>query len=202
MGITMNDNYFLSKGFEKRGEDIYVYSNFISQDQLKIINAILDKIRINADYNPLFAGTYFEKRITKEIEELKFLPKKIKDLFKDYYIVHEHIAANILSEGDLWLEHYDAKDFMELREISKTLKEGDKYKIVEDSHYGIVAYFNHVENGGELVYTNQGITYSPKPGDLVVHSAEENCMHLVNKVLKGHRYSYSNNLRVELKVPV
>lgn len=197
----MNDQYFLSKGFEKRGEDIYVYPNFISQDELDMINPILDEIRINAEYNPSHAGTHFEKRVTREIKELEFLPKRIKDMFGNDYIVHQYITANILSEGDDWGEHFDSNDFIQLREIAKTLKDGDPYEILQDSHYGLVAYFNQVDKGGELVYTGQKIVYVPTPGDLVVHSSEKNCTHMVNEVLEGHRYSYSNHLGVELKLP-
>ncbi len=197
----MNDQYFLEKGFEKRGEDIYVYENFISKEELDYIIPVLDTIRINAEYDPRAIGTTFEKRVTRPIEELSFLPKRIKDLFEDKYIVRPYTSINILSEGDFWLQHYDSHDFIEIRKIAKTLKDGDPYDIVDDSHYGLVAYFNVIEEGGELTYVNQDIVYTPKPGDLVVHSAEENCAHEVNKVIKGYRYSYSNNLRVELKVP-
>ena len=197
----MNDQYFLEKGFQKRGEDIYVYENFISKEEIEFIIPILDKIRINAEYDPSTIGTDFENRVTRTIEEISFLPQRIKDLFEDKYIVNPHISINILSEGDLWLPHYDSNDFIQIRETAKTLKDGEPYKIVDDSHYGIVTYFNSVESGGELVYIKQNISYTPNPGDLVVHSAEENCTHKVNKVLKGYRYSYSNNLRVELKVP-
>ena len=201
MEIKMDDQYFLSKGFEKRGEDIYVYPNFISKDELNIINPILDQVRINSEYSPSHVGTAFEKRVTRPINELSFLPKRIKDLFEDKYIVHQYISINILSVGDYWGKHYDSHDFIKVRELAKTLKDGDPYEVLQDSHYGLVAYFNVVEEGGELVYTNQNISYAPNPGDLVVHGAEENCMHEVKTVTKGYRYSYSNNLRVELKIP-
>jgi hypothetical protein len=197
----MNDKYFLEKSFKKIGEDIYVYKNFISKEELDFIIPILDKIRINLEYDPSTIGTDFENRVTRPIEEMSFLPERIKDIFEDKYIVRQHTGANILSKGDLWPPHYDSNDFIQIREIAKTLKDGEPYKIVDDSRYGIVAYFNSVESGGELVYIKQNITYTPNPGDLVIHSAEENCTHKVNKVLKGYRYSYSNNLRVELKVP-
>ncbi len=197
----VNDNYFLNKGFEKNGEDIYVYKNFVSEEELAVINPILDTIRINAEYNPSHAGTHFEKRVTREIKELEFLPKRIEDVFGSDYIVHQYITSNILSVGDDWGEHFDSNDFIQLRELAKTLKEGEPYEVLQDSHYGIVVYFNTPEEGGELVYTSQGISYTPNPGDLVVHSSEKNCMHLVKEVTKGYRYSYSNHLGVELRVP-
>jgi hypothetical protein len=201
METVMNDQYFLEKGFQKRGEDIYVYENFISQEELDLINPILDSIRINKEYDPERAGTTFENRVSRRIDELTFLPQRIRNLFEDKYIVHLFNSVNILSEGHFWLQHFDSHDFIKIRELAKTLKDGDPYEVIEDTRYGLVAYFNVVEEGGDLVYINQNITYTPKPGDLVVHGAEENCMHEVQTVTKGYRYSYSNNLRVELKIP-
>ena len=201
MEIKMNDQYFLSKGFEKLGEDIYVYPNFISEDELNLIVPMLDSARINSEYNSHFIGTGFENRITNQIEELRFLPNKIKNIFGKEYIVNPNITINILSVGHDWGEHYDSHDFIQLRKLAETLKEGEEYKTLQDSHYGLVVYFNTPEEGGELVYTHQDIVYRPNPGDLVVHSAEENCTHKVNAVAKGYRYSYSNYLGVALKVP-
>jgi len=201
MEIKMNDEYFLSKGFEKRGEDIYVYPNFISESEMNSIIPILDEARVNSNYNSYFIGTGFENRLTNEIEELRFLPNKIRDVFGKDYIVNPNITVNILSVGHDWGEHYDSYDFIKLREVALTLKDGDDYNVLQDSHYGLVAYFNSPEEGGELIYTKQGIEYKPNPGDLVIHSAEENCTHKVNLVKRGYRYSYSNHLAVELKVP-
>lgn len=197
----MNDKYFLDKGFEKNGEDIYVYKNFISQKNLEILNPILDKIRINSDYQQHYSETPFDKKITKPIEELRFLPHKLKDMFGKEYHVHDRITINVMNVGDFWGQHFDSHDFVPIRELSASLKKEDEYDTVEDSHYGIVAYFNVPEKGGELYYVNQKISYTPNPGDLVVHSAEEHCMHRVNQIWEGYRYSYSNNLAVDLRIP-
>jgi hypothetical protein len=201
MENKMNDNYFLSKGFEKNGEDIYVYKNFISNEELDTIIPTLDNARINSEYNPHFIGTGFENRMSNEIEYLRLLPNRLNDFFGKEYIVNPNITVNILSVGHDWGEHYDSHDFIQLRKLSETLKDGDPYETLQDSHYGIVIYFNTPEEGGELVYTRQDIVYRPNPGDLVIHSAEENCTHKVNAVTKGYRYSYSNHLGVDLKVP-
>jgi hypothetical protein len=198
----MNDNYFLEKGFTKNGEDIYLYKNFLSEEELDIVVPILDDHRVNFKYNKEMDGTPFENRITTEIRELAFISKRLKDLFSKEYIVNENLTINVLSVGDDWGEHSDSHDFLEKRKQSEMLKDGDPYEILNDSRYGIVVYFNKVEEGGELFYGGQNISYSPNPGDLVIHSAEENCKHRVNRVIKGYRYSYSNHLGVDIKVPV
>jgi len=197
----MNDNYFLEKGFTKSGEDIYLYKNFLTKEELDVVVPILDDHRVNFKYNKEMDGTPFENRITTEIRELAFISKRLKDLFSKEYIVNENLTINVLSVGDDWGEHSDSHDFLEKRKQSEMLKEGDPYEILNDSRYGIVVYFNKVEEGGELFYSGQNISYSPSPGDLVIHSAEENCKHRVNRVVKGYRYSYSNHLGVDIKVP-
>jgi hypothetical protein len=197
----MNDKYFLDKGFEKNGNDIYVYKNFISQKNLNLVNPILDKIRIDSNYDQDHPATLYDKKITKPIEELRFLPEDLELLFGKEYNVPKNMTVNVMTVGDFWGQHFDSHDFIPIRELSASLKEEDEYKIVQDSHYGIVAYFNVPEKGGELYYVNQKISYTPHPGDLVVHSAEEHCMHRVNQIWEGYRYSYSNNLAVDLRIP-
>jgi hypothetical protein len=198
----MNDLYFIEKGFTKLGEDIYVYKNFLSDEEVSKMVGIFDVFRENKKYHKIFDGTHFENRITEEIEDLSLLVNRIRDMFSKEYKTKNGLTVNVLSEGHSWGEHIDAHDFLEKREMSKLLKDGDPYEVIEDSRYGLVVYFNEVESGGELFYTNQNITYSPKPGDLVVHSAEEICRHGVKEVTKGYRYSYSNFLGVDMKVPL
>jgi hypothetical protein len=197
----MNDQYFLDKGFIKNGEDIYIYKNFITEKELSIIVPILDEYRVNNKYNKDMIGTPSENRVTEEIKELSFIPERLKNLFSKEYTVNNSLSINVLSIGDCWGEHSDNHNFLEKRIKSKMLRDGDLYEILNDSRYGIVVYFNKVEEGGELFYSSQNITYIPTPGDLVIHSAENNCSHQVNKVIKGYRYSYSNHLGINIKVP-
>jgi hypothetical protein len=198
----MDDKYFLDKGFIKNGEDIYLYKNFLTEDELNVVVPILDDHRINHKFNRDMDGTPFENKITQEIRQLAFISKRLKDMFMDKYMVNENLTVNVLAVGDSWGEHSDSHDFIEKRKQSEMLKDGDPYEIIEDSRYGIVIYFNTPEEGGDLEYTGQNIIYTPKPGDLVIHSAEENCKHRVNQIIKGHRYSHSSHLGVDLKVPI
>jgi hypothetical protein len=198
----MNDSYFLEKGFTKNGEDVYLYKNFLTEEELNVIVPILDDHRINYKFNKDMDGTPFENKITEEIRELAFIPKRLKEMFIDKYIVHESLTVNVMSVGDNWGQHSDSHDFLEKRKQSEMLKDGDPYEILNDSKYGVVVYFNKVEDGGDLFYSKQNITYSPTPGDLVIHSSEENCMHGVKTIVKGYRYSYSNHLGVDIKVPI
>lgn len=53
--------------------------------------------------------------------------------------------------------------------------------------YGIVMYLNSDFTGGEIVYPELGIEYTPKEGALIVHRAGE--LHGVKDITEGVRYS-------------
>lgn len=178
-----------------------MYEDFVDEEYILLLNNILDTIRYEANYNINLKETFFENKVTNEIKEVSVIVDKLKVLFGTDYIVRENLTVNVLSVGHDWGEHYDAHDFIKIRDLSKKLKDGDPYTTLEDSYYGIVLYLNSPEQGGDLVYTKQGISYSPKAGNLVVHSSEEHCSHRVDQVLGGHRYSYSNHLAVPLNIP-
>lgn len=198
----MNDQYFVSKGFKKIGDGIYVYNNLLSEEELSKLNVLFDRVRNNSLFDENLDGTSFENRISVPLKEMNIVWEKASEVIGSEFHMPPHACVNVLQEGDDWGQHSDNHDFIEKRKLSLSLKDGEPYEVVKDTRYGVVVYFNKVEEGGELYYSNQDITYSPNPGDLVVHSAEEECMHGVNKVLRGHRYSYSNFLSVDMKIPI
>lgn len=56
-----------------------------------------------------------------------------------------------------------------------------------DCTYGLVMYLNDDFTGGELVYPELDIEYTPKRGSLVIHRAGE--LHGVKEIHSGMRYS-------------
>jgi hypothetical protein len=198
----MQDRYFLDKGFSKIGEGIYVYKNFLSEDEISKLILAFDIVREKSLFNKSLDGTAFENRISVPLPDMEIVLNKSTLFFGSEFSLHPNLSVNVMKEGDSWGQHADNHDFIEKRKLSLLLKDGDPYKIVKDTKYGMVVYFNSVEEGGDLYYSYQDIKYSPNPGDLVVHSAEEDCTHGVNMILRGHRYSYSNFLSNNIKVPV
>ena len=198
----MQDKYFLDKGFSKIGEGIYVYKNFLSKEEISKLTLVFDDVRENSLFNKSLDGTPFENRISVPLSELEIVLNKSTLFFSPEFSLHPNLSVNVMEEGDHWGQHADNHDFIEKRKLSLLLKDGDPYTTVKDTRYGIVVYFNSVEEGGELYYSYQDLKYSPNPGDLVVHSAEEDCMHGVNMILRGHRYSYSNFLSTDIKIPI
>jgi hypothetical protein len=197
----MNDNYFLDLGLNKIGLNIYVYKNFLSIDEIESLTVLFDEVKQNSLFDPGLVGTPFENKVSVPLKEMEPVLDRAKSLFGSTFSLHPNTSVNVMREGDEWGQHSDNHDFIEKRNLSLLLKDGEPYEVVQDTKYGIVVYFNEVEEGGELYYSNQDITYSPSPGDLIVHSAEEDCMHGVNTIIRGHRYSYSNFLSTDLKIP-
>jgi hypothetical protein len=202
METGVNDKYFLDKGFKAIGSGIYLYENFLSEDEILKLVLVFDEVKNNSMFNKSLDGTYFENRISVPLPEIDFILDRSTSLLGDKFSLHPNRSVNVMQEGDHWPQHSDNHDFIAKRKLSLSLKDGEPYEIVKDTRYGLVVYFNQVEEGGELYYSHQDILYSPKPGDLLVHSAEEECIHGVNKILRGHRYSYSNFLSTDIKVPI
>ena len=198
----MNDQYFMTKGFKKIGEGIYVYNNLLSEEEISKLTVVFDNVRNKSLFNKSLDGTTFENRISVPLRQLEIVWEKASAVIGPEFYMPPNESVNVMQEGDDWGQHSDNHDFIEKRKLSLSLKEGEPYEVIKDTRYGVVVYFNKVDEGGELYYSQQGITYSPNPGDMVVHSAEEECMHGVNKVLRGYRYSYSNFLSVDMKIPV
>ena len=198
----MEDAYFLDRGFKKLGQDIYLYKNFLNSIQINNLIKVFDNVKENSLFQTYLIGTTFENKVSVQIKELKPVLSSLKSLIGSSFSLHDNISINVMRKGDFWGQHSDNHDFIEKRKLSLSLNKEDPYQIVQDNKYGIVIYFNEVEEGGELYYSNQDITYVPKPGDMVIHSAEEHCMHGVNEIIRGYRYSYSNFLSSDLKVPI
>jgi hypothetical protein len=198
----MNDQYFITKGFKKIGEGIYVYNNLLSEEEISKLTVVFDNVRNKSLFNKSLDGTTFENRISVPLRQLEIVWEKASAVIGPEFYMPPNESVNVMQEGDDWGQHSDNHDFLEKRKLSLSLKEGEPYEVVKDTRYGVVVYFNKVDEGGDLYYSQQNITYSPNPGDMVVHSAEEECMHGVNKVLRGYRYSYSNFLSIDMKIPV
>ena len=90
-------------------------------------------------------------------------------------------------EGDLLPNHWDNMHNKTLKQIAVSA----------------VFYWNEDYDGGELVFPNLGIQYSPKAGDLVCFPPNELWSHQVNPIIKGWRFTtpffYNEDERVLAK---
>lgn len=183
--------------FTQLGKEIYVYKNFLSESEcLEIVN-ILDGLS-DEQWIPL--GGHFTHFRTDPFSNIVSARARIESLLPDGLMLGKSVVASRLVDGDSWGEHSDVHDFFEIEELAATYIEGTPYVEKELSVYGTVLYFNNFE-GGEIYYPTQNIEYHPSPGDLVIHSSSPVCLHGVRPVIKGPRYSYSNHIYKNVKVP-
>ena len=57
--------------------------------------------------------------------------------------------------------------------------------------HGALFYINDDYEGGELVYTEKGVSLKPKANTLVVHGGAKEFTHGVKRVTSGNRYTLS-----------
>ena len=183
--------------FKQLGDQIYVYENFLSKDECDKIVDILDGLEENqwvSDRPDMVI------RRTEPFEEIVSVRNKMLTLIPDGLFLGPARTATRLVTGDSWGEHSDVHDFAEIEKFAASYIDGNPYEERELSVYGTVVYFNKFD-GGEIYYPTQGIVYSPSPGDLVVHSSSPLCLHGVKPLLSAKRYSYSNHIYKNVRIP-
>ena len=186
---------FDKTNFEKLGEDIYVYHNFATDNECDRIIHYSNLIEEDL-WHDNFSCYTSDISITT-ISEIK---KRLSYLLNDNIFLNENNGLIRMQKGQSWGLHSDNHDFLQLREKASLYKEGDVFHFEKNNLYGLIIYFNDFE-GGEVYYPNQNIEYKPKKGDLLIHSAEEHCLHGVKEVKSKVRYSHSSNLYNYIKVP-
>lgn len=183
--------------FKELGEEIYVYKNFIPEDDCKVILKEANALRENiwTEFAP-----YGRSISSLDLKSLIPVQKKMELLINDNYKISDKTKIQRIEYGGYANSHTDNGQFKEVMAARDKYKEGSPFSLKEYSHYGTVFYFNEFD-GGELFYPNQDIEYHPNPGDLVIHSSFEIARHGIKKVLSEVRYSYANFISELVRVP-
>jgi hypothetical protein len=186
------------KGFVQLGEDIYVYKNFVSKEELISISDYLKTLSDDDWYEDNKDIKWMLRTDnTKILEPIRDRIVNLSD--KDMTIGSSTVFVKMKS-GYSWGVHEDEYEFKDVIKKSKTYVEGEPFDLVDVSIYGIVIYFNEFE-GGEIYYPEQNIEYKPAPGDMVIHGSGFNCRHGVKEILSDVRYSHSNHISRKIKIP-
>ncbi len=192
---------FNKEGFKEIGKDIFVYNNFIYPDECDQLIQIADNLPEEDWINP-----HPQQKDNMEfgkisIELLISIKNRLKDLLQEDVYIGDNISPIRMRKGSKWGTHSDNVQYLNARNANKLLKNDEEFKLVQNSLYGIIMYFNDFE-GGSLYYPNQNnLEYKPLKGDLVIHSAEDHCFHGVNEVKSKVRYTHSNHIYELIKVP-
>ena len=185
------------KGFTKLGEDIYVYNNFVSKEELINISDYLKTLSDDDWYEDNKNIKWMARTGYQDI--LNPIRQRIIDLIgRDMKLGNSTSFVKML-KGYSWGVHQDDYEFKDVLEKSKRYVDGEPFSLVDMSIYGTVVYFNEFD-GGEIYYPEQNIEYKPSAGDLVIHGSGFNCSHGVKPILSEVRYSYSNHISKKIKV--
>ena len=191
---------FNKDGFEKIGEDIYVYHNFVTEKECDSIIDIAKSLTEEEWIGRFNTPGEGHKTSNRSIDQLVPIKKRLSDKLEKGIYLADNISIVRMLKGATWPLHADNHDFLDLIKASKSYVEGQEYTLEKNNIWGLVMYFNDFD-GGCLFYPNQKVEYQPRKGDLVIHSSEEHCLHGVNELKSDVRYSHSNNLFNYIKVP-
>jgi hypothetical protein len=188
---------FNKEGYEKLGEDIYVYHKFVSNEICDLVCKDAELIK-DEDWEAF----HFERYMSKVTGSPHI--KKIKDsiglILKEGLNIGNGLAVHKMKKGSYFHAHSDNYGFTDIIKASEMYVDGEEFDLVKNNVFGIIVYLNDFE-GGEIEYVNQNIKYKPIKGDLLIHGAHNSCEHKVNEVLSEIRYVYPNNVFEFLKVP-
>jgi hypothetical protein len=206
--FNMDNSIDFSK-FESIGNEIYVYKNFLSEDEVAYFYNIASSMpedkwhNMNPSINWGYASEHFQEleSIRNKMSDVLAVEKetKINNLFNSVFLGETINFIKMVKDGE-WGTHSDDHDYKDIISKSENYIEGQPYEAGRSPLFGSIVYFNNFE-GGEVYYPNQKIEYHPNAGDLVIHSAKEHCFHGVKKLKSDVRYSYSNYLFKYIKIP-
>jgi|694.fasta_scaffold24414_5 hypothetical protein len=191
---------FHKDGFKKIGEGIYIYNNFVTEDECNYIVNIAESFSENEWSGRFNTSEEGHKALTVDIDLISQIKKRLSNKLEKGIYLSENLSVVRMKKGATWGLHSDNHDSLKIREKSKQYKDGDEFTLEKNNLWGVIMYFNKFE-GGNLYYPNQNKTYQPKKGDLVIHSAEDHCLHGVNELKSDVRYSNSSDLFNLIKVP-
>jgi hypothetical protein len=185
--------------FEKIGEDIYVYRNFMSPEESDSVTLYLDSLPPEDYWQP-----HPEKRFKvieeKGVERLQEIRSRIQSLLHDGYFVGTNIHPHKLLQGTKRYAHSDNSEFLEASKASALYVDGEEFDYADGIDMGMYIFFNDFE-GGEFYYEDQDIVYKPLKGDLIFHSPEDHCKHSTKEVLSEKYYAWPNHIYHMIKVP-
>lgn len=178
------------------GKDIFLYSSFLTEEESNYLFRLasgIEDVKWNNHSNLHYTSNH--------IDQIEFAIKRMKPLVSGDIVLDDSCYFQKYKNGQGMGVHQDDNKVLPDIKKSKLYEEGMPYKIVREPVYGVVIYLNSV-NGGEIYYPEQDVSYSPSPGDLVIHSAKEHCRHGVKPTLSDLRLCIPTYIYKEIKVPL
>lgn len=158
-------------------KDIIIIENFLTDEELSALNSV--------DYQSLSIPTELKKDYNLVLALPETLHSITEEIHTRAFTTLSEILGNPVSTND-------AKEVVAMNNNISVIKVGGHMSEHHDEEsknaYGVVIYVNDNYEGGELVYTNIGLSLKPKAGMMLVHPASEYFSHKVNTVSGNDRY--------------
>lgn len=182
---------------EKLADKIYLYKNFVPQEEVKRINDIMSNFSPEDFIEEGHAVEWYRDKEGPPLWDLIPTWDKISELIGPELVIHPQLSLLVMKPGDSeFIPHCDSPG----EGMEEELTEMDRFNTCCVLSYGVCAYFGDFE-GGEIYYPNQNLVVPVRPGDLIIHGAHSDCLHGVKIVTKGMRYCYSNFAMKAEKAP-
>jgi len=181
---------------------IFLFKKFIPEELMLDMEKELEQKK-NEDFK--YKGTlisWYTDKVSPRPTRLHELWEMISELLYPQYVIHPSQSVLTIRPGDGGMFcHSDSPG----KGQCHLLSQDDKYDTCCVIDYGLVAYFGNFE-GGSIYYPSIGkdakpkesnfndecFEYTPKRGDLIIHSAFDPYGHGVREVESGIRYAFSN----------
>lgn len=162
-------------------DEVFLYKNFISKEEAEGLHKTCLEYSEEVWNSIKNSVTWYNGKTTSDVSEARELFKKVNDLVSETHTPTPSYSFVRMFTGDSMHEHTDTCG-------DEEATANDDFNTCSITDYGVVIYLNDNYEGGEIYYTNLGISYKPSPGDLIIHNAKTS--HGVKEVLSGTRYCY------------
>lgn len=170
---------------------VYVVEEFLSKEELEIINSYLQNNESEKDssgYSPF--KTYTNNGDQNLSKCFDAIYTRVKEFIEKSFqcSVHDEGLSSVveLNVGDFMPLHLDHGSALNK---SVGLKTGSGHPTRDISS---VLYYNNNYTGGEICFPNQDLFIKPKPGTFICFPAEDNFPHEVKVITEGIRWCSTN----------
>ena len=126
---------FNKDGFEKLGEDIYVYHNFVTEDECNYIIDIAKSFSENEWFGRFNTSEEGHKISIKSIDCIVPIKKRLSNQLEEGTYLSDGSSIVRMKKGSTWGLHSDNHDFLEIRKKSKQYKNGDEFTLEKNNFH-------------------------------------------------------------------
>lgn len=183
-----------TQGFKQLGDGVWLYKNFILEEDCDEITKIAKTIPDN-----MWFERDWYKSTKKQINYLVPVHNKIKNILKKDFYLGENLSIVKFVKGQTWDLHKDNHDSIHLLRANLNIKRNEPTYPAEYTTHGVIFYFNDFD-GAEINYPEINIKYKPEKGDMLVHRSD--ISHEVFPLQSDIRYTHSNKIFIHIDVPL